>query len=172
MQQELLRCSRSILQCKCFDSSYSSGTIRIYCFTSPTNTLVQLQQSQQQSDNSEMVCNYIGNLLSGSYDETGEIVIDANSWVFNSSNWRAQGEYLKQYNSLKVKGGQIAGLVITALACVVMWIWACCLHGSLSKKNISWRPRRGKHAYDEELTRATSGIMMGRSRSGPNGPLL
>ena len=119
-----------------------------------------------------MVCNFIGNLLSGSYDESGEIVIDANSWVFNSSNWRSQGEYRKQYNSLRVTGGQIAGIVITALACVVMWVWACCLHGSLSKRNISWRPRRGKHAYDDDLTRQSSGILMGRSRSGPNGPIL
>jgi len=130
--------------------------------------------SQQQSDNENMVCNFISNLQSGSYDETGDIVLDANSWFFNTSNWRSSSEYAKQYNNVraKVSPAQIAALVLVATACLLMWIWACCLHGALSKKNISWRPRRGKHAYDEDLSRQNSGIVMGRSRSGANGSLI
>lgn len=121
-----------------------------------------------------MVCNFISNLQSGSYDETGDIVLDANSWFFNTSNWRSSSEYAKQYNNVraKVSPAQIAALVLVATACLLMWIWACCLHGALSKKNISWRPRRGKHAYDEDLSRQNSGIVMGRSRSGANGSLI
>jgi hypothetical protein len=116
-----------------------------------------------------VVCNFITNLIAGTYDETGEIIIDANSWVFNSSNWKSQAEYLKEYNLLKsqVTSKQIAGLVLGAIGCLSLWIWACCLHSALTKKNISWRPRRGKHAYDDDLSRQNSGIVMGRSRSGP-----
>jgi len=133
--------------------------------------------SEQQLANEDMVCQFIANLQSGTYDESGEIVIDNSlfsAWHFNFSNWLHKEEYQKEFSEVTygTKPWQVVLLCLAIVACLVMWVWACCLHGSLSRKNIPWRPRRGKDVDPTDISRQNSGIVMGRSRSGPNASLI
>jgi hypothetical protein len=118
------------------------------------------------------VCNFIDNIKTGKYDENGEIIIDA--YQFDLSHWNDAGQYNKIYNAAKedVTPVQIAFLVITIVGCFILSVAACCLHGSLTRKGLQWRPRRGKWTDPTDISRQNSGIVMGRSRSGPNGPLV
>jgi hypothetical protein len=136
-------------------------------------------QSSNQAEQEDTVCNYITTILSGKYDETGSIVIDAN-WYFNVSNWKDAAEYMNQVSNAKkfasdnLEPYQIALLVIVPVACIVMWIWACCLHSSLRRRNIPWKPRRTRDMSAADISRQNSGIFMGRSQSGGPGtaPLI
>ena len=129
-------------------------------------------QGYQQAEQEDLVCDFITSIVSGSYDESGTIILD-NWWYFNTSNWRDADTYMKEYQSVKrmvstsVAPWQIAALVIGGLACLYMWVWACCLHGSLARKKLTWRPRRSRDTPPDDISRQNSGIVMGRSRSGP-----
>jgi hypothetical protein len=129
-------------------------------------------QSAQQLANEEQVCNYIGDILSGTYDESGEIIIDV--FKYNISDWKNTGQYINALHAAQkeVSGGQIAGLVLSILGCFSLCMYACVLHSNLTKKGLQWKPRRGKYTDPTDISRQNSGIVMGRSRSGPNGPLV
>jgi len=68
-----------------------------------------------------------------------------------------------------------AFLIITGLMVLGAAIAVGVLHGMLARKNIPWLPT-GKDIDEEdptELSRQHSGIVMGRSRSGPGtAPLI
>jgi hypothetical protein len=118
------------------------------------------------------VCNFIDNIVGGKYDESGDIIIDV--YKYNISDWKNTNQYINAYNQAKkdVSAGQVAGLVLSILGCFFMCIYACILHASLKQKGLQWRPRRGKNTDPTAISRQNSGIVMGRSRSGPNGPLV
>jgi len=130
-------------------------------------------QSYNQAAQEGVVCDYIESLLAGDYDESGEIVLQPDKWWnFNISNWQDKSEYLQELNAIKTMSSktmepwQIAAVVLSTLGCLVMWIWACCLHGALMRKNIPWRPRRTKETPADDISRQNSGIVLGRSSSG------
>lgn len=106
------------------------------------------------------------------YDEYGEIVLDQsqlkNGYVidFANTNWRDPDQVKAQAQKTGITAGQAAGLAITMAACLVMLVWACCLHSTLARKNIPWRPKRGKLTVPTDIQRQSSGIVLGRSRSG------
>ena len=135
--------------------------------------------SYYQDANEEVVCDYIYTLVNGDYSEEGTVVIDPSLWQFNQSNWKDWNEYLHEgqvlYNAAnhsRVSPGRIAGLVISSVAVFIMLIWACCLHGALVRANADWRPRRSKYVDPESVSRQNSGIVMGRSRSERENPLI
>ena len=139
----------------------------------PTFTI--LLQSSNQESNEEQVCNFIDNLQTQKFDEYGDIVVDSsqlkNGYVidFAGTNWRDPDQVKAQAQKTGVSAGQAAGLAITIAACMVMAVWACCLHSTLARKNIPWRPKRSKLAEPTDIQRQSSGIVMGRSRSGMSG---
>lgn len=133
-------------------------------------------QSDNQEANEELVCNFIDNLQTQKYDEFGDIVLDqsqlsTNGYVidFAGTNWRDPDQVKAQAEKTGVTPGQAAGLAISLAACMVMAVWACCLHSTLARKNIPWRPKRGKLSDPTDIDRQNSGIVMGRSRSGMSG---
>jgi hypothetical protein len=106
----------------------------------------------------------------GRYDTAGNVVMDANR-LYNENG--AQGLsgnlFMQEYGQglAKVSPMQIFFLVLSISACVVLAGWSSSLHKSLSKGGLSWKPRRGvgSGADDAEVTRTSSGIVMGRSQS-------
>lgn len=133
--------------------------------------ILSLLQSSNQEENEEQVCNFIDNLQTQKYDEYGEIIMDGSqgskySIDFVHTNWRDPNQVKAQAEKTGVTAGQAVGLALTMAACLVMGIWACCLHSTLARKNIPWRPKRGKNLTEPtDISRQHSGIVMGRSRS-------
>lgn len=122
------------------------------------NYYSQMYQSEEQEENEKAVCAFINMVTSGTYSDNGEIIL-TNDWT---SNWRRQFSN----NTQSMDGGIKAGLILSALAVAVMALWAASLHSSLSRKNIPWRPRRGRASADAtEFSREQSGIVVGRSKS-------
>lgn len=121
----------------------------------------QMYQSLAQSHNEKAVCSFIESLASNTYNEHGEVT----TFDSFSSGWKSA------LKAPQMESGILAGLIITAMLAVSMGIAACVLHGALARKNIPWKPRRGKGEDPTDLARQNSGITMGRSRSGVN-PLL
>jgi hypothetical protein len=123
----------------------------------------QMYQSEAQEANQEAVCSFINMLTSQTYSDTGEIIL-TNDF---SRNWRKELAIQSAYMSAGMK----AGLILSAFAVAVMVIWAAMLHGTLARKNIPWRPRRGKASADAtEFSRNQSGIVVGRNNG--TSPLL
>jgi hypothetical protein len=135
-----------------------------------TPVFVLSLQSSSQEANEETVCNFIDNLQTQKYDEYGEIVLDpyknGYSIDFLGTNWRDPDQVKAQAEKAGVTVGQAVGLSITMAACLVMGVWACCLHSTLARKNIPWRPKRGKNTDPTDINRQSSGIVLGRSQSG------
>jgi hypothetical protein len=115
----------------------------------------QMYQSSAQEENEGAVCSFINMLTSQTYTDSGEIVLTT-----NYKNWRKEFAIQSSYMS---KGMKI-GLSVSAFAVVAMFIWAVVLHGTLSRKRIPWRPRRGRASAEaNEFTRNQSGIVVGRN---------
>jgi hypothetical protein len=123
----------------------------------------QMYQSEAQEANQNAVCSFINMLTSQTYSDTGEIVL-TNEF---SKNWRKELAIQAAYMSAGMK----AGLILSAFAVAVMVIWTVVLHRTLARKNIPWRPRRGKASADAtEFSRNQSGIVIGRNNG--TAPLL
>lgn len=125
----------------------------------------QIYQSQQQETNEEAVCSFVESLKSRSYDEFGQVILNSGSWK-NPTQW----SYEFQAESRQLSGGQKFAITMLSFAVAVMGVWACFLHSTLARKNIPWRPRRKPGELDTDPThiaRQNSGIVLGRSRSGP-----
>lgn len=131
---------------------------------------MQMYQSEQQAANEEKVCTFIDSLKSNTYDENGQVVLEAGAAWKHPSQWGS--EFTAESRALS--GGMKAALSLLAIAVSVMGVWACFLHGTLARKNIPWAPTRRQKGDDPtDIARANSGIVMGRSRSGPgNAPLI
>lgn len=124
-----------------------------------------------QENNEDQVCNFIDNLQTQKYNEDGDVVTDGStgskySVDFASMDWTDPNQVKAQAQRAGVSPGQAVGLALTMAACLVMSVWACCLHSTLARKNIPWRPKRGKNLSEPtDISRQHSGIVMGRSRS-------
>lgn len=119
--------------------------------------------SQQQAANEEAVCSFIEALKSNTYDENGEVMLtNSNAWS-HPSKWSSEFQTESRY----LTPGMKAAIALMSIAVAVMGVWACFLHGTLARKNIPWRPRRKLGEDPTVIARQNSGIVMGRSRSGP-----
>jgi hypothetical protein len=115
----------------------------------------QMYESAAQEENENAVCSFINMLTSQTFSDSGEVVL-----TNNLSNWRQ--DFAKQASYMSA--GMKAGLIVSAFAVVAMFIWAVVLHGTLSRKQIPWRPRRGRASAEaSEFSRNQSGIVVGRN---------
>lgn len=118
----------------------------------------------------DVSCAYIDAMRMGRYDTEGNVVMDANRLYNEDGVQGLNGNLLMQeygQGIAKVSPMQIFFLVLSISACVILASWSSSLHKSLSKGGLSWKPRRGvgAGADDAEVTRTSSGIVMGRSQS-------
>ena len=87
---------------------------------------------------------------------------------FEIEDWRNP----EQYKKLKIPAGQAIGLALSVLLVVVLLATAIFTHRSLKRQSTPWRPKQGS-LDPNDLSRQNSGIVMGRSRSGPGAaPLI
>jgi hypothetical protein len=132
-----------------------------------------------QAQEEENVCTFISSIFFNTHSESGTIDLNVN-WYFNASNWRSSSEYMnqfsnvKEYASEKLEPWQIFLLVILPIACIYLWLRACCLQCAIRRRGNSWRPRGSRDIGAFDLSRQNSGIMSRRSRSGGAGnvPLI
>jgi len=123
-------------------------------------------QGYNQEANSDEVCSFIQNVVTGQYDEYGYIYLDSSEYEKDNKDNR--------YASVEeVSIGQIFAILIMATLCVILVIWACFLHRSLTR-NAPWRPRLNKQngKSSGSVSRNQSGITNTRSGSyqAPNNP--
>jgi hypothetical protein len=114
-------------------------------------------------------CNFIDNIVYGSYDEEGEIKLRPES--FDLADWRNP----EQYKKIRMPAGQAVMLSLSVLLVVALAALAFFTHRSLTRQSTPWRPKRASMELDME--RQTSGIIMGRAQSGvapsaKNAPLI
>lgn len=104
-------------------------------------------------------CNFIDNIVFGSYDESGEIKLKADT--FDLGDWRNP----EQYKKLRMPAGQAVGLALSILLVVALSSLAFITQRSLTSRGKSpWRPKRLSSSGPVE--RSESGVYLGRSHSG------
>jgi len=113
-------------------------------------------------------CNFVDNIVYGSYNENGEIKLRADS--FDLSDWRNP----EQYKKMKMPAGQAVGLALSILLVVALSALAFITQRSLTRRSTPWKPKRlSKRDQDPSaVERENAGIYMVRSRSGPADPPL
>jgi len=109
-------------------------------------------------------CNFIDNIVYGTYNEKGEIKLKAESFDFN--DWRNP----EQYKKMRMPVGQAVGLALSALLVIALSALAFVTQRALTRGGSPWRPRRA--FKNKDLERQESGIHLGRSASGPVNPPL
>ena len=113
-------------------------------------------------------CNFIDNIVYGAYDESGEVLLKPET--FDLADWRNPAQYKK----IKMPAGQAVGLAISVILVIALAALAFFTQRSLTRQSTPWRPKR--LAVDTEssgVIRQSSGIVLGRSRSGAAGaPLI
>lgn len=120
--------------------------------------------SQYELDQESRYCAFIENIIYGAYDESGEIVLQADQFDF--TDWKNP----KQYKKLRMSLGQALGLSASIILCVALAATAAVTNRALTRQSTPWKPKR---MTDSALARQNSGIVMGRSRSGPGAaPLI
>eukprot|EP00592_Proboscia_alata_P009976 CAMPEP_0194355436 /NCGR_PEP_ID=MMETSP0174-20130528/3344_1 /TAXON_ID=216777 /ORGANISM="Proboscia alata, Strain PI-D3" /LENGTH=579 /DNA_ID=CAMNT_0039124711 /DNA_START=89 /DNA_END=1828 /DNA_ORIENTATION=+ len=120
--------------------------------------------SDEQEDAEKMVCYYIENILSGQYNENGEIYVDGD--LYDQQNAPHDNSYAYQVTS-----DQLIAMGASFLLCFVLLLYSCHLH-SLILNKAPWSPNRvkGSASVAGAVSRQNSGIVMGRSRSGGEYP--
>merc|ERR1712194_396588 len=81
-------------------------------------------------------CNFVDNIVYGSYDESGEIKLRADS--FDLSDWRNP----EQYKKMKMPAGQAVGLALSILLVVALSALAFVTQRSLTRRSTPWKPKR------------------------------
>ena len=117
-------------------------------------------QSSRQEDNEKKVCNFIDALMTNSYDEYGEVILD-NS-VFH---WKTYASTVRQ-----MTGFQKFMMSISTMLVVFLSGYSCYLHRKLSRRKFRWTPRSFGDAFGNTTPilaseRMQSGIMAERSQS-------
>lgn len=115
-------------------------------------------------------CNFIDNIVYGAYDENGEILLKPET--FDLSDWRNPSQYKK----IKMPAGQAVGLSISVILVISLAALAFFTQRSLRRQSTPWRPKRlnvDSENQSSGVLRQSSGIVLGRSRSGAAGaPLI
>ncbi len=118
--------------------------------------------SQYEMDQESRYCAFIENIIYGSFDESGEIMLKPEQFDF--ADWRNP----HQYKKLRMSVAQAVGLSMSIILCVALLATAAVTNRALTRQSTPWKPKR-----DSSLSRQNSGIVMGRSRSGPGAaPLI
>ena len=126
---------------------------------------LELGMSQEQIEYEKRYCNFIDNIVYGAYDEQGDILLKPEQFDF--SDWRNPDQYRK----LKMPPRQAAGVAVSVIFFVTMLAAAVYTKRSLTRQSTPWTPKRTLDP--NSLSRQNSGIVMGRSRSGPgSAPLI
>lgn len=119
--------------------------------------------SQYELDQESRYCSFIENIIYGAYDESGEIQLKPEQFDF--ADWQNP----RQYKKLRMPVGQAVGLAMSIVLCVALLAAAAVTNRALTRPSTPWKPSR----EDVALARQNSGIVMGRSRSGPGAaPLI
>lgn len=112
--------------------------------------------SAQEKDQEEHYCAFIDNIISGSFDESGEIVLRGDN--FDISDWRN----IEQYKKIRMPADQAILLSLSVILVVALFAAAAMTNRQLRRQSTPWRPK----VEPADLSRQNSGIVMGRSRSG------
>lgn len=83
-------------------------------------------------------CNFIDNIVYGTYDEMGEITLKADTFDF--SDWKNPDQYKK----VKMPAGQAIGLALSILLTISLAALAFITQRSLTRKGSPWSLRRFK----------------------------
>ena len=119
--------------------------------------------TQQEQDYETRYCSFIDNIIYGAYDETGEIVLQGDTFDF--ADWRNPSQYKK----LRMPAGQAVTLALSVLLVAVLAATAVVTRRTLKNQKTPWTPKQDP----SDVSRQNSGIVMGRERSGPsNAPLI
>ena len=134
------------------------------------NTSFQLFPSQTKSelDAEDRACNFIDNIVYGTYDDQGDIVLT--SPTFDFKDWKNT----QQYQNLRLPVEQVIGLALSLLLVISLSAMAVYTRRSMRRHNsvdTPWRPRKSKASATPDISRSPSGITMVRSQSG-NAPLI
>eukprot|EP00525_Craspedostauros_australis_P013966 CAMPEP_0198112120 /NCGR_PEP_ID=MMETSP1442-20131203/4023_1 /TAXON_ID= /ORGANISM="Craspedostauros australis, Strain CCMP3328" /LENGTH=236 /DNA_ID=CAMNT_0043768793 /DNA_START=59 /DNA_END=769 /DNA_ORIENTATION=+ len=122
-------------------------------------------QSYAQEDQEDAICDFIESLMTKSYNEKGEIVIDPESWLSYFPTPSTVSE-MTQVQKLALAG--------SILLVAFLVLYSCYLHRSISQRKIIWNPRMagasnaGKgmgHLASTRMSRMQSGILQNRSLS-------
>ena len=121
-------------------------------------------QSSNQESQENIVCNFIENLLTNSYDEYGEIILQEVSWK----------NYVPTISTIrKMAKWQKFALTLSILSSVGMFMYAVYLYREIKRRKYTWFPR-GRKGYSSGHpgvdpisigARMNSGIIQGRSHS-------
>jgi hypothetical protein len=121
--------------------------------------------SEEEKMYEDRYCSFIDNIVYGAYDDQGEILLKREQFDFE--DWRNPDQYRK----LKLPVGQAIGLAVSIILCVTLLAAAVYTKRSLTRQSTPWKPTRSMDP--NSLSRQNSGIVMGRSRSGPgSAPLI
>lgn len=120
----------------------------------------------------DLSCEFIDNMRMGKYDTEGNVIMDANRLYNEDGAKGISGNlYMQEYGQglEEVSPMQIFLLVLSISACVALGVWSTSLHKALTKDGLKWTPRQGQGAGavadDVEVSRQSSGIVLGRSQS-------
>ncbi len=114
----------------------------------------------------ELSCEFIDNMRMGKYDTEGNVIMDANRLYNEDGAKGISGSlYMQEYGQglEEVTPMQIFLLVLSISVCVALGVWSTSLHKALTKVS-KWTPRQAG-ADDVEVSRQSSGIVVGRSQS-------
>jgi len=121
--------------------------------------------STNQEAQEDTVCDFISDLLTNSYDEYGEIVLQQDGWM----------TYVPDILNTIPKWQKYA-LSASILSVICMFVYACYLYRKITRRKIIWYPR-GRKGYSTSYPgmeptsingRLHSGIIQGRSHSSGN----
>jgi len=126
----------------------------------------QMYLSEQQEDQEKKVCSMVESLNSGSYKEDGSIYLNNGLGWGSASASRFRNEISSATSAMSPFVKTLVFLL--AIGAAAMGLWAMVLHGAIQRKMAPWQPKD-----PVDLARQESGIVMGRSRSGPaTNPLI
>lgn len=123
------------------------------------------QMTSQEKSREQRYCAFIDNIISGSFDESGEITLKNEE--FDLNDWRN----IEQYKKIRMPADQAIILALSVILVVALLAAAAVTNRQLTRRSTPWRPKPVADSAD--LSRQNSGIVMGRSRSGPGtAPLI
>ena len=118
--------------------------------------------SEQQEENEKRVCGMIESLNSGTYKEDGTIFL-GRGWL---AGHRLRNELASMSSGMS--SGMKKFIFFLTVCCAALGFWASVLRGAVTRKSELFSQKD-----PTSLARQNSGIVVGRTRSGPaSSPLI